>query len=101
MPFHKKTLKRVKKFVRKTVKKINPFKKLIKALEPKKKTARRPTTSASFRMKPPVRMHKQLPSGARVRTGEGRAPTGIRRPRKVRPEAKRLSAKPFGRRPRR
>ncbi len=91
MPFHKKVFKKIGG----AAKKVNPFGKIADAIKPKTKPAGRPTTSAPLRMKPKKRMNKQLPSGARVRAGN--APTGIRRPRKVRPKATRLSAQPFGR----
>ncbi len=93
MPFHKKVFKKAGGLV----KKVNPFGKIARALKPKKKPARRPTTSTPLRTKPKVRKNKQLPSGVRVRTGTGRAPTGIRRPLKESPKAKRLTAQPFGR----
>ncbi|KKM78368.1 hypothetical protein LCGC14_1360710 [marine sediment metagenome] len=91
MPFHKKVFKKAGGLV----KKINPFGKIARALKPKKKPARRPTTSTPLRTKPKKRMNKQLPSGVRVRSGN--APTASRRPLKVRPKAKRLTAQPFGR----
>ena len=46
MPFHKKTFKKIKKFV----KKANPFSRLRKALKPKKKAAVRGATKAPSRV---------------------------------------------------
>ncbi len=93
MPFHKKVFRKAAG----VAKKINPFGKIASALKPKKQPVRRPTTSTPLRTKPKKRMNKQLPSGVRVRTGTGKAPTAIRRPLKTRPKAKRLTAQPFGR----
>ena len=92
MPFHKKVFRKAKGLV----KKVNPFGKIASALKPKPKP-KKPAISSftGARAKPKKRMNKSLPSGVRVRSG--RAPTGIRRPLKVRPKAKRLTAQPFGR----
>ncbi len=49
MPVHKKTFKKIKKFVKKTVGKIDPLKKLREALKPKGKTAVRGATKAPSR----------------------------------------------------
>ena len=92
MPFHKKVFKKIGG----VAKKVNPFGKIADAIKPKNKPKKPGTSSfTGARAKPKKRMNKSLPSGVRVRLG--RAPTGIRRPLKVRPKAKRLSAQPFGR----
>ncbi len=91
MPFHKKTLKKIGG----AAKKVNPFGKITSALKPKKPAKPGVSSFAGARAKPKKRMNKALPSGVRVRSGN--APTASRRPLKVRPKAKRLTAQPFGR----